>query len=352
MPYYFKDGVTGGAERQAYLLAHALVRRGYDVAYICGHVDGKPAVEDDHGVEIKRVLRWTGKLQFLDYIRIIDQLRRGRADVVITRIRFYYFPLALYSLLTSKMFLAFVSEDDLTLPLPEVRKLLRRGCRRRVWMCPLYLLHAFVVDVLASLGLILSSRVLVQNEVQRSNLRRFFLKGSQIFPQIFLPFSMKVKKSKTPTLIWIANARPVKRPELFVELAKLLPDYRFVMVGRNTERFASSSPNLTVLGELSHREAMEWLGRAWILVNTSLWEGFSNTFLEAWFLRTLVLTFGVDPKVGLKVSTLQEAKEKILEVVRNKTILRQITERAYTYLLENHDEDEVVTRLLNLVVGE
>jgi glycosyltransferase involved in cell wall biosynthesis len=88
--------------------------------------------------------------------------------------------------------------------------------------------------------------------------------------------------------------RDYKRPELFLELARRLPQRRFVMIGGaggNTstnagfERIrnaAAAIPNLEFTGFLPLARVEPYFDRARVLVNTSLHEGMPNTFLQAW----------------------------------------------------------------------
>ncbi len=357
MPYYFPDGITGGAERQAYLLAKELAKRGHEVYFLTSNPKGKGRAEEeyDDGIRVLRALKRTGKLQFLDYPTITGHLLALAPDVVVSRIRFYYLPPSLYALMRRKTSVAFVPENSLSKPFPELRKVLGDVGNAKVWKVPIYLLHAFVLDVLAQMGLILSKRIIVQNEEQRRNLRRFFLRRAHKLPSIFVPPDIRVDKETEPLIVWVGNTRRVKRPEEFLNLARRLPEYRFVMVGRKTERFKGVLPNLTAMGELPHDEALKWVARAWVLVNTSEEEGFPNVFLEAWYLRTVVLTYGADPDnlvssgLGIKVSSTDEASSELRELLDDRDKMEELRERGYRYVVETHLPDVVVPRFLNLL---
>lgn len=106
-----------------------------------------------------------------------------------------------------------------------------------------------------------------------------------------------VKKEKI--ILWVGNFRKVKQPELFIELANKCygSDWRFVMIGKN-DRYIDittlSDNKIEMIGELDFDETKLWIQKASILVNTSKTEGFSNTFLEAWASKTLVVSLNVD----------------------------------------------------------
>jgi glycosyltransferase involved in cell wall biosynthesis len=56
-----------------------------------------------------------------------------------------------------------------------------------------------------------------------------------------------------------------------------------------------ATPNLEYLGEKSQDEVNELLARAHIYVNTSLFEGFANTFIQAWMRDVAVVSLHVNP---------------------------------------------------------
>ncbi len=48
-------------------------------------------------------------------------------------------------------------------------------------------------------------------------------------------------------------------------------------------------------GAISQQEVNAELANAHVLVNTSLYEGFPNTFIQAWMRRTVVVSLNVNP---------------------------------------------------------
>jgi glycosyltransferase involved in cell wall biosynthesis len=56
-----------------------------------------------------------------------------------------------------------------------------------------------------------------------------------------------------------------------------------------------STPNLEYLGPRSQSEVNGLLARAHVFVNTSLYEGFPNTFIQAWSREVPIASLHVDP---------------------------------------------------------
>jgi glycosyltransferase involved in cell wall biosynthesis len=80
---------------------------------------------------------------------------------------------------------------------------------------------------------------------------------------------------------------PIKRPWVFVDLARRFPHVEFAMLGR--AHFAGPGswlparlpPNVAVLGHLDGESKRSVLGSAWMIVNTSIHESLPISFLEA-----------------------------------------------------------------------
>ena len=103
---------------------------------------------------------------------------------------------------------------------------------------------------------------------------------------------------KEDLILWIGNFRPVKQPELFIKLIKEcdLKNVKFVMIGNtNNYQFDLLPDNLNLTGPLQKTEVNEYFQRAKVLVNTSITEGFSNTFLEAWANFVYVVSLNANP---------------------------------------------------------
>src|SRR5690606_16431046 len=117
------------------------------------------------------------------------------------------------------------------------------------------------------------------------------------------PRQSNVQKARSPKrVVWIANLKPLKNPHAFVRLAQrfaLRNDIEFAMVGApmlpgrwtdNLLSFIESVPNLQYLGAREQDEVNDLLERSHILVNTSDYEGFSNTFIQAWMRNVPVVS--------------------------------------------------------------
>jgi glycosyltransferase involved in cell wall biosynthesis len=104
-------------------------------------------------------------------------------------------------------------------------------------------------------------------------------------------------------VLWVGRCDPIKRPWVFVELAKRFPDQRFVMLMTPGTRLlydeihaeAAGVPNLTMLDSRPHAEALALYDRALTVVSTSISEGMPNVMIEAAMAGRPFLSYAVDP---------------------------------------------------------
>jgi hypothetical protein len=93
----------------------------------------------------------------------------------------------------------------------------------------------------------------------------------------------------------VGTIKPIKAPELFVDLARRRPSLRFRMVGgaatsgpadkayyERIRALASAVPNLEFVGHVPFRDVGRHFDGASLFVSTATAEGFPNTFLQAW----------------------------------------------------------------------
>src|SRR5262249_34574879 len=109
---------------------------------------------------------------------------------------------------------------------------------------------------------------------------------------MFLPTVVEIDpagiaKSPHPTVVYLGRFDPIKRPWLFVELARHFPDCEFLMMGKSnftgpgSWRPENLPANVKLLGHLDDAERDRVLAAAWVRVNTSVHESLSSSFLEA-----------------------------------------------------------------------
>jgi glycosyltransferase involved in cell wall biosynthesis len=345
----FSAQAMGGAELQQALLARALARRGWPVSMIvadCGQPDGASwhgirtfkAYRPREGIPGVRFLhpRWT-KLQ--------RALRRANADI-------YYTSCAGAQLAQvvwfahrrgRKVIFRIASNSDC-----DPRKLLVQYRRDRL----LYRLGLAHVDL-----------VLAQTGQQQRSLRENYRRNSRVAPSLIEPPGRcRGLRERDLEVLWVGNIRPVKRPELLLEVARRLPSMRFHMVGgpmAGAERLyessrleAASLANVTFRGALPYPEVRALYERARILLGTSEVEGFPNAYLQAWAHGTPVVAF-LDPegmlqrlKLGRAVRTVEEMCAALTELGRDEGRWEEASARARQYMELRWQEASVLAPYL------
>lgn len=102
------------------------------------------------------------------------------------------------------------------------------------------------------------------------------------------PSPRTVPRDPAPMVLFLGRLDPIKRPWLVLETARLLPDVQFVLAGRMQVGAGPGSwtpgvvpPNVTLAGEVDGIEKERLLQRAWLLMNTSIYEETPVSWLEA-----------------------------------------------------------------------
>jgi len=149
-------------------------------------------------------------------------------------------------------------------------------------------------------GLRHADGVVVQSESQLRLSSGVVARPVRMIPNGALPATHPLTDRNGP-IVWAGGLRPVKRPDLFIELARKIPERKFLIVGGSTttergyaaaiERTAAGVSNLTLTGWLPHPEVIRHIARASLVVNTSVVEGFPNVYLEAWNHGVPVISF-------------------------------------------------------------
>ncbi len=263
----------GGIGVQMMFWAKVFNRKGWNVISLYNSV--KPT-DYPNGVAFKKDLQ-THSWNFVIYIFFaLRLLIHTKPDLVICRggrNRNLFFIALLCRMLKIKLVQFFGSDADLRKEISGLPTSVRLNIRLFRW------------------GSRLTQYFVVQNEVQKNLLLGQF-KGKSILmcPNIWESKPLKNNKCPRNIILWVGNTRKLKRPEWVFEIAKYFQDEQFVMIGGNADQevydrclnLADKSTNVSFLGGLSFCDTSKWFEKAKILLCTSEYEGFPNTFLQAW----------------------------------------------------------------------
>jgi glycosyltransferase involved in cell wall biosynthesis len=289
----------GGAEYQISLLIDALVATGrYDVHYLTHFIDDR---DRSRNYQVSRIGSG-GPIPRFGYLlearALYSRLRELEPAVIYQRVACGYTGIcAAYSRRRSVPLVWHAAHD--TEVTAEVLDPARNVVRLRLekWAVEFGIRHA--------------TRIVVQTRHQAQLLEENYGRTADAVVANFHPPPAELIDKRGPlTVIWIANLKRWKGPDVFVRLAEALRDHpqvRFLMVGARAAesgnqrwqhalmRGIEATPNLEYLGQKSHEEVNQLLARAHIFVNTSTHEGFPNTFIQSWLREVAVVSLKVDP---------------------------------------------------------
>jgi len=318
---YFNSnyGYTGGgAERQVHLLSTALTDR-FDVHVIVGDYR-QSKTENCEGVTLHRAYPIQSReniFQPAKHLLILaDAMRRADADVYVHRggprnAVFVY----LITRLLGKKWVYNIANDANIVERPKALP------KPIFWMFQRAVRNADVI--------------IAQTDYQRSRLQEFYERDASVVPNGYPVATELCTFAERESLLWVGSfSEDQKRPHLLLELAESLPNQQFRLVGPIDESVtyqqqiaqrAAEIDNVTLVGAIAPDDIHEEYRNAIALVNTSAYEGFPNTFLEAWRQGTPVLSLDVDPGRYLPFETvdgytggdLQELVEQCRQLATN-----------------------------------
>jgi glycosyltransferase involved in cell wall biosynthesis len=214
------------------------------------------------------------------------------------------------------------------------------------------------------LGLRLSDFILAQNDYQYNTLKTKYpnKKILKIHNPIIVDRQhLNSKTEPSGYIAWVANFRYQKNLKLLFEIAQTLPNEEFKIAGNPNSKIDAESkeyveklkklPNVTFMGKIEREDILRFLENAKFLLNTSRYEGFSNTFLEAMIVGTPILTTAsVNPDGIVSVYNLgmiYENPNDIAEKVRSLDTrdYREMSKNCNQYIQEYHDHSRLTQKL-------
>ena len=208
-----------------------------------------------------------------------------------------------------------------------------------------------------------SHHIIAQTNQQAKYLRRFYERTpTEVIPNFHPLPRENIKKTNPVKIVWVANFKPWKQPEYFIRLARDLSNLgekvECIMIGapapwapdwqRSLENEIAEIDHLVYLGSRPFEEVNSILAKAYVFVNTSLYEGFPNTFIQAWMRKVPVVSLCVNPdgvldqnKMGFCSGTYEKMLEKVVELIKNPALRDEMGERARVYAFEKHSEKNI-----------
>lgn len=212
--------------------------------------------------------------------------------------------------------------------------------------------------VLYRIGLKLASGVTTQTATQRTLLRQNMRVESVLVRNCGWSAAharvgevSSVDGTRPVRVLWVGRLNEQKRLEWLLDVAERCPDVVFDVVGPSNGRSrygsslmerAASIQNVNMHGEVPYAEMATCYRRCDVLCCTSAYEGFPNTFLEAWSLGVPVITtFDPDGAVranglGWVASDVEGIVSCLKELAHSRGLWEEASKAAHRYYMANH----------------
>jgi len=336
---------AGGEQLQHTLLSRALARRGYDMAMVVlDH--GQPDGAAWHGVTTYRAYRPAAGVPVLRFFHprwtgIWSALARADAKVYYTSCAGMLVGLMAMFCRLHRRRLVFRSASN-------------ADCHKRSSLVP-----SARDRRLYEFGLRRCDAVLTQTDAQQRDLKANFGLDSRVAGMLVdAPDRVLDLAERDIDVLWVNNFGDFKRPDRYVDLARRLPQRRFVMIGgagpglvdyfEKMKAYAAGAPNLEFLGRVPYHEVNDYYSRARVFVNTSDVEGYPNSYLQAWIRGTPVATF-IDPDgviaregLGAAPASDEEMAAAVERLLADEERWRQDSRRAVAYMAREFAEADIL----------
>ena len=297
-PEVFSWGYYGGFGFLTRVLGRELTRRGYEVSVVTVKRHGQREIEELDGIKVYGFPSHDDKPHtlraLLSRLESMDYYKKVEAEIYHSQAISYNTFAAQRAMPHSIHLVTFQDPYDLH----EWRKISQVD--EKYQFTPTFRLRIIVENRLLSQACKRADGLYSQAKFLIPKAKRLFgLKESPTFlpNPIYIP-DRSIRKSDSPLVCFLARWDPQKRVELFLRLAKELPDIDFIAMGRSNDprtdalirKRYTDLPNLTLTGFVSEEEKSRILERSWLLVNTSIREALPVSFLEALAHETPILS--------------------------------------------------------------
>jgi len=343
----------GGAEYQVKCLIEALIKRKtFDIYMLTRKVDPNYEANGYKINIIKPIFGLKDQPFSFDSISLSKELKEIQPDVIYERTASPHTGIcAYYAKKHNSMLIWHIAHDD------DLNFFKFRFSKN--------LIRDYIDKLFVEYGIRNSEKIIAQTIDQTKKLEKNYHRKATAVIRNFHPLpNEKINKSNTIKIVWIANLKPIKQPEIFIRLAKDLEKYNvsFVMAGAMQGRGRwkkslldkiSEVESLNYIGFVNQDEINLLLAESHILVNTSLAEGFSNTFIQAWMRQVPVVSLHVNPdnilsrnQVGFYSKTYDGLRNDVENLISNSKVREQLGRNSKNFSFENHVDKEA-QKLIN-----
>ena len=352
------DAFKGGAEYQADCLAEYIAKMNkYNVIYLARDVSDTTTNHSYKLSKIPTLFKHFKYGLFWDAYYLARALKQINPDVVLQHVGCAYTGVASYfcKKYNKRMIWYLASDIDV-----EKRKL--SFMPKRV--------PGVIDNLFLNYGTKNTNVIVAQTKKQAKLLEKNYSRQADyVIPNFHPPCKHTISKDDNLNVIWVANIKKLKQPEIFVKLARDLIGYEnitFTIIGRreNSEwcdillKEVGSLDNIKYLGEMDINLVNAEFEKAHLLVNSSTYEGFPNTFIQGWMREVPTLSLNVDPdsvirkhNLGFHAGSYENMKRYIIDMYNDRDQLRKTGLQARKFAEENYSMKNA-DRVIDVIIKE
>lgn len=202
---------------------------------------------------------------------------------------------------------------------------------------------------------------IVQNEHQAHLLESGYGRSSVLIKNPIDIDPLFPRNPNPSAILWVGKSdERIKRPSMILDLARHLPQFKFVIImtfsmqethTRCLEE-AATLPNVTILERVPFERIESYFAEARLHLNTSVFEGFPNTFLQASKYGVPTVSLQVDPGAMLSQHScgiacngdLEAFKNSVMTLMTDESLYTRFSRQALTYVSTYHDKNAVIPR--------
>ncbi len=343
----------GGSEVQLYLISKELCKeKNFAINVIVGEQNLRERVENYHNQKIHVTLPI--ERSFRNYVKAVFNLSKAliriNPEIIIQRSAGVETGLlALYCKLFKKKFIFSIAN------LTNVNGKNERGFLGKIF----------------KYGIDNATNIVAQSKEQIIELEKYKKRKFKNITVIKSGYELTNEQPKNKKyILWVARAIDWKRPEFFLKLAEKFPNEKFLMICNKTDNKiesikywktiydkASKISNLKFLEFVPFNEINQFFEQAKIFINTSSYEGFPNTFIQALKNKTPIVSLNVDPDKFLTVNkcgficfnNFKNMRQNIKMLLDDKELYEIYSNNAYNYIKKNHNIENIAKKWSDLI---
>lgn len=228
--------------------------------------------------------------------------------------------------------------------------------------------NSWLAGTLFQIGIRTADMVVTQSQEHADMIKAHHHRNSVVVPSLYSIASEDsfVDNQKTYTL-WVGRCEDWKRPEIFIELARKHPKQEFVMISPESNnqsvyyteiknQLEHAPKNLRHVSYVPFAEIDDYFKHAKLFVNTSSYEGFPNTFVQAMKNQTPILSMVVNPDGILDTAgcgtSARDDRELFYSIAddyfKHTSTLQKLGISGYRYAQATHDSQAITKRYIAL----